>query len=106
MDNNECIYVISVFERLEPGGMSGVILGDIRTIGWKPSFGDAAEAVVENRCDIWEGCYYYACIEEIEPGLYKEHRNRWLYKYDEKKDKYNRIDEPGFMANCYPIGFH
>jgi hypothetical protein len=103
--NNNCIYVISTFERLEAGGMSGVILDDIRTVGWKPSFEDAVEAVIENRCDIFDGCYGYACIEEIEPGLYKEPRNQWFYKYDAKKDRYKRIDKPEFMRNSYPIAF-
>ena len=60
------IYLITVFEQCEPWKEPyNYILGDVRSVGWRPTLEMAVEAVETNMCDIWESCYDYACIEEL-----------------------------------------
>lgn len=39
-------------------------------------------------CDIFEYCYEYAVIEELEPYLYPKRKNVWWYKWDNEKEQY------------------
>jgi hypothetical protein len=68
------------------------------------SFTQADGIVSSNICDLWETCYEYACIEKIGFGLYPFPRERWLYKYNQNTEQYERIDEPPFLKNYVPIG--
>ena len=57
-----------------------------RTPGFRYSLKEAKEVVEKNICDIFEYCYKYAVIEELEPYLYPERRNVWWYKWDNEKN--------------------
>ena len=59
-----------------------------RTPGFRYSLEDAKAVVEENMCDIFEYCYKYAVIEELEPHLYPERKNVWWYKWDKEQEKY------------------
>lgn len=59
-----------------------------RTPGFRYSLEDAKAVVEENICDIFEYCYKYAVIEELEPYLYSERKNVWWYKWDKEQEKY------------------
>lgn len=63
-----------------------------RTPGFRYSLEDAKEVVEKNMCDIFEYCYKYAVIEELEPYLYPERRNVWWYKWDKEKEQYCPIE--------------
>ena len=56
--------------------------------GFPLFFEDAKAVVEENICDIFEYCYKYAVIEELEPYLYPERKNVWWYKWDKEQEKY------------------
>ena len=98
------IYLITVFDKCEPDARWGCNLGDTRSVGWRPTLELAVETVETNMCDIWEYCYDYACIEELDYGLYPISRERWFYKYNQKTGRYEEIDEPVCVKEHYPIG--
>ncbi len=98
------IYLITVFSKCEPDERWGYNIGSSRTVGFRHSLEDAMETVETNICDIWERCYDYACIEEIEPYLYPIVENRWFYEYDAGKDRYEQKDIPVVLKTHCPIG--
>lgn len=59
---------------------------DMRCVGYYSTFKKAEEAILDNAYDIWETCYDYCVIENIEEGLYQ-------YDFDAKWYKWNDIDE-------------
>ena len=63
-----------------------------RTPGFRYSLEDAKAVVKENMCDIFEYCYKYAVIEELEPYLYPERKNVWWYKWDNEEERYCPIE--------------
>ncbi len=105
MSDLKNIYLITVFGKCEPKEKPrDYTLGCTRSVGWRPTFEMAEETVVNNMCDIWEYCYDYACIEELDYGLYPWADNRWFYKFNEKTGKYEEIDEPAILKGRGPIG--
>lgn len=78
--------------------------GHTRVVGWYESLERAEQAVVSNEGDIWETCYTYAIIEEIEEGLYNTSMNRRIYKYNVDEDKYEPIDEPEWLSHYFGFG--
>lgn len=70
-------------------------------VGYYSSKEAAFEAVKDNCCDIWETCYDYALIEEIEEGLYNPAlpNQRWFFKYNAEKYCYEEIKEPEFVKH-------
>lgn len=71
--------------------------GSTYLAGWFSEFEDAYSSVTDNCCDINETCYDYALIEECKEGLCNPSSKRWLFKYNQKKDRYFQIGEPAFM---------
>ena len=105
MSDLNYIYLITVFDKCEPAtGILPYDIGDTRSVGWRPTFEMAEEAVKTNMCDIWETCYDYACIEELNHALYPWADNRWFYKFNRKTGEYEEMDEPVFLKNHGPIG--
>lgn len=98
------IYLITVFSKCEPDERYGYNLGSTRTVGFRHSFEDAAETVETNMCDIWEYCYDYACIEEVDPCLYPTAENKWFYEYDRGKDRYIEKPLPPILKTACVIG--
>lgn len=99
------IYLITVFEKCEPAPYPYIYnLGCTRSVGWRPTLEMAVEAVETNMCDIWETCYDYACIEELNHSLYPWADSRWFYKYNRKTGRYEEIDEPVILKDRGPIG--
>lgn len=64
---------------------------DIRCVGYFKNFEKAEKAVLDNACDIWETCYDYAVIENVEEGLYQYDQNSVWYKWDDLDEEYKRI---------------
>lgn len=57
------------------------VIDDCRTVGYYKSYGDAYEAIVKNKCDIFEdGFYNYAVITFIEEGLYANSAEQQWFK--------------------------
>ena len=93
------IYTIMTFSKLDctPGGFPD--FGSTNLCGWYHNKKIAWEAVTENTCDIWETCYDYALIEEVEEGLYPSSHTRWLFHYNGETGHYDEIDEPEFLQH-------
>lgn len=104
MSDINYIYLITVFSKLKPDERYGMSLGCTRSVGWRPTLEMAVETVETNMCDIWETCYNYACIEQLDYGLYPWAEERWFYKYNRETGKYEEIDEPYFCKGHGPIG--
>ena len=66
---------------------------DMRCVGYYSTFEKAEEAVLDNACDIWETCYDYCVIENVEEGLYQYDQNPVWYKWDDLNEEYKRIEE-------------
>lgn len=66
--------------------------GDTRCVGYYSTFEKAEEAVLDNACDIWETCYDYAVIENVDEGLYQYDQNPVWYKWDDLNEEYVKIE--------------
>ena len=66
---------------------------DMRCVGYCSTFEKAEEIISDNACDIWETCYDYAVIENIEEGLYQYDHDAVWYKWDDLNEKYEKIEE-------------
>lgn len=104
MHKDKYIYLITVFDKIEEDKRWGFNLGSTRSVGFRWTLEDAVEVVEKNMCDIWEYCYDYACIEQLNGALYPWAEERWFYKFNREKDGYEEIDEPWFMKGHGPIG--
>lgn len=101
--NLSSIYLITVFSKCEK--VKGTLkIGSSRTVGFRHDLEIAKETVTTNMGDIWEYSYDYAIIEEVEPALYPDCRNRWFYKFNLETKQYEEINEPEAFAGCYSIG--
>lgn len=67
--------------------------GDTRCVGYFSTFEKAEEIILDNVGDIWETCYDYAVIENIEEGLYQYDHDAVWYKWDDLNEKYEKIKE-------------
>lgn len=91
------IYVVMVMSSLSwDEQIKGIDFGSERIVGWYSDYKDAYEAVLNNACDIWETCYDYALLEEIEEGLYHPASSRWWFKHNLEENRYEEIPEPEF----------
>ena len=70
---------------------------DIRCVGYFSKFNDAEQAVLENACDIWETCYDYAVIENIQEGLYQYDFHPTWYKFHKLLGGYVKCEQPSFV---------
>lgn len=91
---NRTIFIITTFEKCEPNDKLGVDIGDHRSPCFRYTFEDAEEVVKNNICDIWETCYDYAVIEEIDCRLYSCSHIQKFYKYNRDIDGYEPIEKP------------
>lgn len=66
---------------------------DMRCVGYHLTFKKAEEAVLDNAYDIWETCYDYCVIENIEEGLYQYDFDAKWYKWNDIDEKYEKIEE-------------
>ena len=96
--NNNPIYVVTVFTKCTENKEYGILdLGETRTIGFLHDLTTAKKLVESNSCDIWETCYTYAIVEEIEPGFYPISTKNFLYKFNIDKNIYEEIPIHKFM---------
>ena len=97
--NNNKIYVISVFEKMDtkasPLFQGDKLVADIGCSvvnGWYLKKEDAEHIIKNNITDIWETCYDYAVLEECNEGMYDFGRERTYYKYNTETHKYIEMD--------------
>ncbi len=80
---------------------------DTRIVGWFPSFYDAKGEVLNNSCDIYEGCYRFCIIEKIRPGLYPcPPENEWWFRWEGSWDEggYKKVKKPQFFDKTVNFG--
>lgn len=97
------IYTIMMMRRLEKNTKGGrkPIFGGTRIVGYYENYEDAYISVTGNSCDIHQGIYQYALIEEVKEGLLNpaKSEDRHWFEYSEKTDRYIEIKEPDFCNN-------
>jgi hypothetical protein len=97
------MYFITVFEKLPPND-DYCDCGATRCVGYYEKLESAEDTVKNNYGDIWETCYDYAVIENIEEGLYPMTVDRQFYKHNDEKDTYEPIDEPEVFKHYCNFG--
>lgn len=70
--------------------------GASSVVGFYTSFSDAHEALTNNRTNLHETVYDYACIEKVEEGLARPGELVGWYKFDRGKGGYFPIETPDF----------
>ena len=79
---------------------------DVRCVGYYSELIDAFEAVVNNYCDLYEAGYYpYAVIENIPEGIYHYDTEPIWFEFDEKTEKYKRINHRPSYIGKHLAGF-
>lgn len=96
--DNKTIFVVTVFEKCEEEDGNtkecySISIGCTRSPCFKHTFEEAEEVVLNNICDIWETCYDYAVIEEIDSQIYPRYIMRKFYKYNIDTHGYEPIEE-------------
>ena len=88
------MYFITTFTKYEIDQHGWPDTGDTRTVGYYTEKEQAINAVLENRCDLWETIYTYAVVERLEPGLYPlaMSEDRLLFKWNKDKQQYEQIE--------------
>lgn len=87
------IFFITCFQKIDIDKLGWLDMGASRTFGFKPTFEQAEEALNTNMCDMYEFLYHYAVVEEMEPAIHPDVKNRWFYKWDDEKQGFFRMDE-------------
>ena len=87
--NEQTYYFITVFQSCDNCGPHGM-----RCWGFYKNFSNAIATVRNNITDLWETIYAYAIIEEYHEGIGGYNFNRWFFKYNQKINEYEPIDEP------------
>ncbi len=95
---NKTIFVVTIFEKCKSedydnNNCSSFNIGCTRSPCFKHTFEEAEEVVLNNICDIWETCYDYAVIEEIDSKIYPRYIKRQFYKYNTDIHGYEAIEE-------------
>ena len=107
---NYCpIYTVTTFTKIEMTDLGLPDTGSSRIPCFYHTLKDAKFTVENNVCDIWEYCYDYAVIEEVDIGCYPYCRKRWFYKWelDESqickpyKGRYIPIDTPEELKDIF-----
>ena len=88
------MYFITTFTKYEIDQHGWPDTGDTRTVGYYTEKEQAINAVLENRCDLWETIYTYAVVEYLTPGLYPlaQDNERWFFKFNKDNLSYEPIE--------------
>lgn len=96
------IYTVTAFQKISRSQINEneylPDFGEKRCIGWFPTFEEANCAVTLSFEDIHdiEGDYLYdyVIIEKMDPGIFTVDSERYLYKWNNNLNAYERIEEP------------
>ena len=75
-------------------------LGDSVTWGFYANHDDAVRALHDNRTDMHEGIYQYACIERYEEGIAMGTGEIQWFKFDKVRGGYFEIATPDIVKYC------
>ena len=67
-----------------------------RCFGYFSTFEEAEDAVLNNRCDIFEYIHEYKKKKKVEDGIYPTDLNPTWYKWNVEKGDYEKTEEPDF----------
>lgn len=101
MPKNPHIYTVVTMTSVDPNDRDHCKA----TVGFFYSKAEAVDAILRNACDIYEdGCYPYALIEELHPGLYPipPVSELWFH-WDPLVQGYHPIDRPSSLSGI--VGF-
>ena len=100
------MYFITTFTQYIITEQGWLDIGSTRTVGYYTEKEDAINAVLENRCDLWETIYTYAVVEYLTPGLYPLALNedRWFFKWNNNTKQYEPIEPLKYCCVNYAFG--
>ena len=100
------MYFITTFTKYEIDQQGWPDTGATRTVGYYTEKDQAINAVLENRCDLWETIYTYAVVELLEPGLYPlaMSEDRWFFKWNNDTKQYEPMDPINDNFGNYAFG--
>lgn len=100
------MYFITTFTQYTKDSLGYPDIGSARTVGYYTEKEQAINAVLENRCDLWETIYTYAVVEHLEPGLYPlaMPEDRWFFKWNNDTKRYELIDPIDDNFGNYAFG--
>ena len=87
-------YFITVFEQFGVDKLGWPDTGCRRCWGFYCDKDTAIQALHENWTDMNETIYDYAVIEEYYEGIGQTTFNHWFFKYNQKLDEYQQINQP------------
>lgn len=93
------IYTILTTTRCEKDTNGWLDTGHERLVGFYCILDDAIEAVLSNRCDMWETIYNYVIIEKVYEGMYGSATygsETWWFKWNKELGKYEPMEQPEF----------
>ena len=103
MNMSPKIYTITMVQKIDLEQINDFnflpTFGDKRCVGYYSSLYDAINAIKENAEKLHNYTYDYCIIEEVTQGIYKDSKNRYIYKW--QKDHYVEITEPLEIHNVY-----
>lgn len=77
---------------------------DSRCFGFYYTFHYAELSVINNNADIAEKYYNYMIIEAIEEGVYPDVKEKYIYKYNNEQNIFERIDWPKELIHFTNFG--
>lgn len=96
----EHIYQVGRCSHLTQTATGLPLLEDACSYAWYDSFEKAEECVLNNIGDINETVYDWVIIEKYEFNISNSIAvARWVYKFNETTEKYERVEEPKFLKH-------
>lgn len=91
------MFFIACISKIEVDDLGWPDFGSDRIVGFSESFEDAEDSVLHNALDIAEHLYWYAVIQEINPGLYPTVENEWWYRFNQERDGFDPMPYPDVL---------
>lgn len=88
------MYFIACMRKIELDEDGWVDVGSDRIVGFSDTFEEADKWVKNNVVDISDHIYWYAVIQQIEPGIYPRVENEWWYHFNTNSDGFDPIPCP------------
>ena len=79
------MFFITCFSKCENDARGNLDIGDMRTFGYFDNLETSKQALNENWCDMHEGLYEFAVIENIGQGIHSHAKEIAWFRWDDEK---------------------
>ena len=100
------MFFITCFSKCENDARGNLDIGDMRTFGYFDNLETSKQALNENWCDMHEGLYEFAVIENIGQGIHPHAKEIAWFRWDDEKQGFFEIEKPECTRNYsnYALG--